>query len=120
MIALLIFLFFYVGIQLVVTLMYQISYGVGLLLVLLIGISFMVGKQRNVANSVVSITLKGLGICFSFLLNFVAELVRWAFNQGPKVYNKSKNFFVSKCGLGTGLSSVLAGLLAVVVVIAII
>lgn len=120
MIALLIFLFFYVGIQLVVTLMYQISYGVGLLLVLLIGISFMVGKQRNVANSVVSITLKGLGICFSFLLNFVAELVRWAFNQGPKVYKKSKNFFVSKCGLGTGLSSVLAGLLAVVVVIAII
>ena len=120
MIALLIFLFFYVGIQLVVTLMYQISYGVGLLLVLLIGISFMVGKQRNFANGVVSITLKGLGICVSFLLNFVAEMVRWAFNQGPKVYKKSKNFFVNNCGIGAGISSVLAGLLAVVVVILII
>lgn len=120
MIALLIFLFFYVGIQLVVTLMYQISYGVGLLLVLLIGISFAIGKQRNVANGVVSITLKGLGICGAFLLNIVAELVRWAFKQGPKVYKKSKNFFVNKCGLGAGISSVLAGLLAVVVVIIII
>lgn len=120
MIATLIFLALYFGVQFGVALVSQLFYGVGLLLVILLGISFMIGKQRNVANSVVSITLKGLGICFSFLLNFVAELVRWAFNQGPKVYKKSKNFFVSKCGLGTGLSSVLAGLLAVVVVIAII
>lgn len=120
MIAVLIFLVFYVGIQLGVALVYQISYGLGLLLVLLIGISFAIGKQRNVSNGVISITLKGLGICISFLVNFVAELVRWAFNQGPKVYKKAKNFFVNNCGLGAGISSVLAGLLAVVVVIIII
>lgn len=120
MIAIMIFLVFYVAIQFGVALMYQISYGLGLLLVLLIGISFAIGKQRKVANGVISITLKGLGVCVSFLLNFVAELVRWAFNQGPKVYKKSKNFFVNNCGIGAGISSVLAGLLAVVVVILII
>lgn len=120
MIALLIFGVLYFGLQIGVALVSQLFYGVGLLLVIVLGISFMVGKQRNFANGVVSITLKGLGICVSFLVNFVAEMVRWAFNQGPKVYKKSKNFFVNNCGIGAGISSVLAGLLAVVVVILII
>lgn len=120
MIAILIFGVLYFGLQLCVALASQIFYGVGLLLVLIVGFSFIIGKQRNVANGVISITLKGLGICVSFLLNFVAEMVRWAFNQGPKVYKKAKNFFVNNCGIGAGISSVLAGLLAVVVVILII
>lgn len=119
MIILLIFGFFYFGVQLGIALLTQLFYGVGLLLVLILGISFAVGKQRKVSSSVISITLKGIIICITFMLNIVTELISFAFKQGSKIQKRSKSFFVSK-GISAGVSSALAGILSGLVVIAII
>lgn len=104
----------------------QIIPSLGVLIVLIIGIVMMLSAaagrnlSRGFSTGLINGILQGFWFCVNLLINTILRLLRWTTRITPRVYRRSRTFFVNQCGMSTGLGSLLAFLVSTGMVVVII
>lgn len=109
-----------------VAILLDIIPSVGVLVVLIIGIVMMlsatVGRNlsRGLSTGLINGTLRGFWYCINLLINTVIRILRWTARMAPRVYRRSRAFFINQCGMSQGWSSLLAFLVSTGMVVVVI
>lgn len=87
----------------------QIIPSLGVLIVLIIGIVMMLSAaagrnlSRGFSTGLINGILQGFWFCVNLLINTILRVLRWTTRITPRVYRRTRSFFVNQCGMSTGL-----------------
>lgn len=107
-------------------LLLEIIPSVGVLIVIIIGIVMMLSAaagrnlSRGFSTGLINGILQGFWYCVTLLINTIVRILRWTARITPRVYRRSRTFFINQCGMSHGLGSLLAFLVSTGMVVVII
>ena len=94
--------------------------------VVIIGILMAISslRRRNLTQGFTSGIIggiwQGIVFCWNLLIGAVAGILQWLWRITPRVYRRSRGFFINRCGMSQGCASICAFFVAGGMVIVII
>lgn len=104
----------------------QVVSAAGVLIVVIIGFLMAISSltRRNLTQGFTSGMIGGIWQVISFagnlLISAIAGILQWLWNFTPRVYRRSRGFFINRCGMSQGCASICAFFVAGGMVIVII